>query len=401
VVRQGLEGRIHDDGTLFTPVVRSPLSSLPRDGGDVRGGSTLLFGLRLCRARIFVVNRINGINSEREMKRYVPVNMEGSAMHTITQRFLLSLALAVAIPNSSAAASFPEKSIEFTVPFAAGGGSDIMARTIAAMMEKEKILPQPLVVVNRPGASGVLGYMHVGQKTGDPYAITTATNSFVIQPLLGKMKLDYREYTLIAGLALDEFVLIVPANSPHRTVRDLIEAAKRAPKNVKVGGSSAPSIDSIITHLVEKATGVQFNFIAFKSGGEVMTNLLGSHIDVASANPGEGLTQIQAKKARVLAAASAKRLASLPDVPTLRESGIDVVATQWRGVAAPKGLPKEAEAVLVSAFKRLSDSKIWQENYLAENNLTPYYMAPEQFRHYLDTDTQQTRQILSEMGLIK
>ena len=75
------------------------------------------------------------------------------------------------------APAFPEKPIEFTVPFAAGGGSDIMARTIAAMMEKEKILPQPLVVVNRPGASGVLGYMHVGQKTGDPYAITTATNS--------------------------------------------------------------------------------------------------------------------------------------------------------------------------------------------------------------------------------
>ena len=180
-----------------------------------------------------------------------------------------------------------------------------MARTIAAMMEKEKILPQPLVVVNRPGASGVLGYMHVGQKTGDPYVITTATNSFVIQPLLGKMKLDYREYTLVAGLALDEFVLVVPASSPHRTVRDLVEAARRAPKNVKVGGSSAPSIDSIITHLVEKATGVQFNFIAFKSGGEVMTNLLGSHIDVASANPGEALAQIQAKKARVLAAADA------------------------------------------------------------------------------------------------
>jgi putative tricarboxylic transport membrane protein len=325
-------------------------------------------------------------------------------MRTAHQKIVLSLSvmLIVAIQSDFAIpASFPEKPIEFTVPFAAGGGSDIMARTIAAIIEKEKILPQPLVVVNRAGASGVLGYMHVGQKTGDPYALTTATNSFVIQPLLGKMKLDYREYTLIAGLALDEFVLVVPANSPHRTVRDLIDAARRAPKNVKVGGSSAPSIDSIITHLVEKATGTQFNFIAFKSGGEVMTNLLGSHIDVASANPGEALTQIQAKKARVLAAASAKRLASLPDVPTLRESGIDVVATQWRGVAAPKGLPKEAEAALISAFKRLSESKMWQENYLKENNLTPQYMAPEEFRRYLDTDTQQTRQILTEMGLIK
>jgi putative tricarboxylic transport membrane protein len=310
--------------------------------------------------------------------------------------------LIVAIQSDAAiSASFPEKPIEFTVPFAAGGGSDIMARTIAAMMEKEKILPQPLVVVNRPGASGVLGYMHVGQKTGDPYVITTATNSFIIQPLLGKMKLDYREYTLIAGLALDEFVLVVPASSPHRTVRDLVEAARRTPKNVKIGGSSAPSIDSVITHLVEKATGVQFNFIAFKSGGEVMTNLLGSHIDVASANPGEALTQIQAKKARVLAAASSKRLASLPDVPTLRESGIDVVATQWRGVAAAKGIPKEAETILIAAFKRLSDSKTWQESYLRENNLTPQYMAPEEFRRYLETDTQQTRQILTEMGLIK
>lgn len=325
-------------------------------------------------------------------------------MRALRWNYLVCLTLMLVsalLGGGAVAASFPEKPIEFTVPFAAGGGSDIMARTIAAIVEREKILPHPLVVVNRPGASGVLGYMHVGQKTSDPYAVTTATNSFVIQPLLGKMKLTYRDYTLVAGLALDEFVLVVPASSPHRTVRDLIEAARRAPKGVKVGGTSAPSIDSIITHLLEKATGVQFNFIAFKSGGEVMTNLLGGHIDVASANPGEALTQIQAKKARVLASASAKRLASLADVPTLRESGIDVVVTQWRGVAAPKGLPKDAEAVLVSAFKRLSDSKMWQEKYLAENNLTPFYLAPEEFRRYLEADAEKTRQVLQEMGLIK
>jgi putative tricarboxylic transport membrane protein len=170
---------------------------------------------------------------------------------------------------------------------------------------------------------------------------------------------------------------------------------------VKIGGTSAPSVDSIITHLVEKATGIQLNFIAFKSGGEVMTNLLGNHIDLASANPGEALTQIQAKKARVLAAASDKRLSTLPDVPTLRELGFDVVVNQWRGVAAPKGIPKEAEAVLVSAFKRLSDSKTWKEKYLTENNLTPLYLPPEEFRRYLDTDAEKTGQILRGMNLIK
>jgi putative tricarboxylic transport membrane protein len=316
----------------------------------------------------------------------------------------LSLAVLVAIAFQGvgqAAAAFPEKPIEVTVPFAAGGGSDIMARTIAAIMEQEKILPQPLVVVNRAGASGVLGYMHVGQKTGDPYALTTATSSFVIQPLLGKMKLSYRDYTLIGALALDEFVLVVPAASPYKKFGELVEAARRAPKGVKIGGSSAPSVDSIITHLVEKATGIQLNFIAFKSGGEVMTNLLGNHIDLASANPGEALTQIQAKKARVLAAASNKRLSTLPDVPTLRELGFDVVVNQWRGVAAPKGIPKEAEAVLVSAFKRLSDSKTWKEKYLTENNLTPLYLPPEEFRRYLDSDAEKTGQILRGMNLIK
>ncbi len=324
-------------------------------------------------------------------------------MKAIRGLLLVSGALFVTAILSQArlAAAFPEKPIEFTVPFAAGGGSDIMARMIGSIMEQEKILPQPLVVVNRAGASGVLGYMHVGQKTGDPYSLTTATSSFIIQPLLGKMKLSYRDFTLVGGLALDEFVLVVPAASPYRKIEELVEAARRSPKGIKIGGTSAPSIDSIITHLLEKATGIQLNFIAFKSGGEVMTNLLGNHIDMASANPGEALTQIQAKKARVLAVASDKRLSTMPEVPTLRELRLDVVANQWRGVAAPKGLPKEAEAVLVSAFKRLSESKTWREKYLAENNLTPLYLGPEDFRRYLDAEAEKTNQILRGMNLIK
>jgi putative tricarboxylic transport membrane protein len=152
----------------------------------------------------------------------------GKIMKALGQ-LAVSLAVFVAIAFHGVGrveAAFPDKPVEFTVPFAAGGGSDIMARTIAAIMEQEKILPQPLVVVNRPGASGVLGYMHVGQKTGDPYVLTTATSSFVIQPLLGKMKLSYRDYTLIGGLALDEFVLVVPAASPYRKFAELIEAAR-------------------------------------------------------------------------------------------------------------------------------------------------------------------------------
>jgi putative tricarboxylic transport membrane protein len=312
----------------------------------------------------------------------------------------MTLALTL-VASGIGEAAFPERPIELTVPFAAGGGSDIMARTIATIMEQEKLLTQPLVVVNRPGASGVLGYTFVGNKAGDPYALSTATSSFIIQPLLGKMKITHREYTLVAGLALDEFLIVVRNDSPFKTMADLLVAARKEPKSVKIGGTSVPSIDSIIASLIEKAAGVQFNFIAFKSGGEVMLNLLGGNIDVASANPGEALTQIEAKKARALGSLSAKRLESFPDVPTLREQGIDVVFSQWRGVVAPRDLPKEAEQVLVAAFQRLSESKAWREKYLKENNLTPLYMPPAEFRKYLDAEWERFGQILREMGVLK
>lgn len=309
---------------------------------------------------------------------------------------LLAGLLALAAPANA----YPERPIELTVPFAAGGGSDIMARMIAVIMQREKLLPQPVVVVNRPGGNGILGYLHVGLKTGDPYVLTAATPSFLIQPLLGRMKLTYRDYTPIAGLALDEFALVVRADSAHRSVADLIAAARRSPKAVTVGGSSAPSSDSMIAHLVERAAGVQFNYVPFKGGGEVITNLLGGHIEVASANPGEALDQLEAKRLRALAVASERRLVSLPDVPTLRESGIDVVVTQWRGVMAPKGVPPETQAVLATAFKRLSESKAWAQ-YARDNNLTPFYLAPEAFGRYLDSEVEKMARTLREMGLIQ
>jgi putative tricarboxylic transport membrane protein len=308
--------------------------------------------------------------------------------------------LLVLVILASRASAYPDRPIELTVPFAVGGGSDIMARTIAAIMQQENLLPQPIVVVNRPGGNGILGYQHVGLKTGDPYVLSAATPSFLIQPLLGRMKLTYRDYTLIAGLALDDFTLIVRADSAHRSVADLITAARRSPKAVTVGGSSAPSSDSMIAHLVERAAGVQLNYVPFKGGGEVLTNLLGGHIEVASANPGEALEQIAAKRVRALAVASERRLASLPDVPTLREVGIDVVVTQWRGVVAPKGVPPEAQAALATAFKRLTESKAWSQ-YVRDNNLTPLYLTPEAFGRYLDSEAEKMARTLREMGQIQ
>ena len=310
-----------------------------------------------------------------------------------------SLVAALLTLAAAQASAYPERPIELTVPFAAGGGSDLMARMIATIVQREKLLSQPVVVVNRPGGNGVLGYQHVGQRAGDPYVLSAATPSFLIQPLLGRMNLTYRDFTLIAGLVLDEFVLLVRADAPYRGVEDLVAAARRAPKAVTIGGSSAPSTDSMIAHLVERATGVQFNYVPFRGGGEVVTNLLGGHIGVASANPGEALDLLEAKRVRALAVASERRLVSLPDVPTLREGGVDVVVTQWRGVVAPRGLPAEAREELVSAFKRLAESPAWAQ-FVRTNTLTPFYLGPEAFARHLDAEVERTARILREMGLL-
>ena len=316
-----------------------------------------------------------------------------------TRRVLVLLLLAGLAGPAGRAAAYPERPVELTVPFAPGGGSDIMARAIAAIVEQERLLPRPLVVVNRPGANGILGYLHVGLRAGDPYVLSVATPSFVIQPLLGHMKLTYRDFAPIAGLVLDEFVLVTPAASPHQSLGDLLAAARLRPRHVIVGGSSAPSSDSIITHLVERAAGVQFKFVPFRSGGEVIAQLLGGHIDVASANPGEALAQLQAGRVRALAIASDRRLASLPHVPTLRESGVDVVVTQWRGVVAPRGIPPDAETVLVTAFRRLTESPAWAR-YLREHDLTPLYLAPEAFARHLEAEAERLARVLRDMGVI-
>jgi putative tricarboxylic transport membrane protein len=311
-----------------------------------------------------------------------------------------SAILAAGLALADAAAAFPDRPIELTVPFGAGGGSDLMARTIAAVVEREKLLPEPLVVVNRPGANGVLGYLHVGLRPGNPHLLTVATSSIVVQPLLGRMSLTHRDYTPIAGLALDDFVLVVRADSPHRTVRDVVDASLGASRGVAMGGSNVPSADSIIAHLIQRATGARLTYVPFNSGGEVMANLLGGHVQLAAANPGEALEHLRAGRLRVLAVASDRRLGSLPDVPTLRESGVEATVTQWRGVLGPKGLPPEAEAVLVAAFRRLSESAAWAA-YLQANGLTPHYLAPEAVSRHLAAETERMAGVLRDMGVLR
>jgi putative tricarboxylic transport membrane protein len=314
---------------------------------------------------------------------------------------IVSVSILLLMPGDSLAQKFLTRPIEFICHAAPGGGSDIMARMMQSIIEKEKITTHPIAVVNRPGGGGAIAFAYVAGKKGDPHFWLTATTSFMTTPLLGKSKYNFRDFTPLTNLAYDDFFVTVRADSPYKTMKDLIEDAKKRPGQIRNGGTYAPGTDALISHMIEKAAGVKFNYIPFKSGGEAMVAMLGGHIEMFLPNPCEALAQVEAKKVRILGVASEKRLTEAPEVPTLRELGINATFQQVRSIAAPKDLPPEAIRYYEELFRKLADSSLWKEKYIKENMLTWDYKSSAETLKLWESNHESCARIMKEMGVIK
>jgi putative tricarboxylic transport membrane protein len=298
------------------------------------------------------------------------------------------------------AAKFPEKPITLIVHAGAGGGSDIFARTLSGAFEKDKILPQPIVVENKPGGSGAIAFAYVGGKKGDPHFLLTAVTSFLTTPILRKSQITPKDFTPIANFAFDEYMVIVKAGGKYQSMKDLVADAKANPKKITVGGTQLGSSDSICAYLIEKVAGVQFNFIVFNSGGEVNAALMGGHIDMAVSNPGEALELAKANKVLTLGVFADKRLPGAPNVPTLKEQGIDAVYVQNRGLVAPAGIPEDARKVLEDAMLKYTKTKVFKD-YIAEGMLSEAWMDGPTFGAWNETEYARYQVMLKDMGLLK
>jgi putative tricarboxylic transport membrane protein len=320
----------------------------------------------------------------------------------ISSRLLLAAIVVFVMTSSFAAAAetFPSKPINLIVHASAGGGSDIFARTMAATFEKEKLLPQPIVVENKPGGSGAIAFGYVASKKGDPHFMVTAVTSFLTTPLSGKSPVGLKDFTPIANFAFDEYMVIVKADSRFKSMKDIVTEAKANPKKITVGGTQLGSSDSICAYLIEKETGTKLNYIVFNSGGEVNAALLGGHVDMGVANPGEALELVKAGKVKVLGVFSEKRLALAPDVPTLTEQGIKAVYVQNRGLVGPAGIPADALKVLVDALHKYSQTATFKE-YVKNNMLSEAWMDSETFGKWLEKENDRYKELLTEMGVLK
>ncbi|MDR7544181.1 MAG: tripartite tricarboxylate transporter substrate binding protein [Armatimonadota bacterium] len=314
---------------------------------------------------------------------------------------LLSL-LALGVWNRPAfGQAFPTRPIELVVPFAAGGGSDILARAMAKVMAEERLLPVPLVVTNRPGGSGAVGWGYVLSKRGDPYFLATVSSSFWTTPLVGQAPFTFKDFTPVAGVARDTYLYVVRTESAYRTLRDVITVARQSPELISIGGSAAASDDRVATGLLQRAANVRFNYIPFGGTGPALTALLGGHVSSTWINPGEGLEHIKANKIRALALTSSERLRVLPDVPTFRELGYDLTWEQFRGVVMAPGVPADAVRVMSEAFVKLCRSARWHREYVEPNVLVGACQGPEEFARTLEVYNERYRRTFQDLGVIR
>jgi putative tricarboxylic transport membrane protein len=268
----------------------------------------------------------------------------------------------------------PTKTVDMIVHTGPGGGSDLLARAIATMMEKEKLLPVRMQVLNRAGGNGAVAAAAIAERKDDPHTIGLVTSVWIAGPLTSsEAKVTLHDLKPVAGLLLDPAVFAVRADSPYKTLRDFIEAAKAQPGQLKQSGGSVTSRDNIIRQSLQAATGARWAFVSFPGGGERLAALLGGHVDIMVIEPQEAGEQVRAGKMRVLAQLADRPLPGYPGVPTLKEAGYDVKATpQIRAVVAPPGVSNEVVAYWEDLFAKLRATPSWKK-YVEDNQLEDHF----------------------------
>ena len=313
---------------------------------------------------------------------------------------LLTLALATAVActreSSSPAAEYPSRDVTMIVPFGAGGGSDILSRTIANVVRDLKLLPVSLLIENRPGSSGAVGYTYVAKQKGNPYTLATVSVSFFTTPLLGASEVTYRDFTPVAAIAMSPYIMAVRAASPLKTFDDVRKA-----RRLTTGTVGVVSDPVLLARMLQNATGVTIDTVPFDGEGEVMAAVLGGHIDFMLGNPAEVLPQIEAGTLRPIAVSTANRISSVSDAPSFKELGLNIEHVQLRGVVMPGGVPPETVAFWEQALRKVAESEQWKREYLDRFRDEPRFVGSSEFAQVLESTSALYARTMTELGLKK
>jgi len=252
-------------------------------------------------------------------------------------------------PEVLAQEAYPSREIELMIPWGIGGGTDIAFRTFISILPK--YLKVPVMIVNRPGGGAVPGYAEAMQKKPDGYYILAWATPSLTKTHMSVTPYDYKTFDPIINLVNAPCWILVPNDSPFKTLNDFVKAAKEKPGEVTIGNAGAGGGTHMIALAFEQVAGVSFNHVPYQGGGPALVGVMGSHVNSAVLSPPEGVAQLEAGELRCLAIFSKDRLEEFPDIPTAIEQGVDFTLGQWRGLAAPKGTDPAKIKVIHDAFK--------------------------------------------------
>ncbi len=298
----------------------------------------------------------------------------------------------------------PEKAVEFITSSDAGGSNDQIARAMQKALQDAKLVAVPINVMNKPGGNQTLAVVYLNQFAPNPHYLLLANSTVFTNQLSGISQLNYLELTPVSLLTLESTTITVRADSPIKTLRELLDRFKADPTSLALGIVARGGSNHLTFSMALRSAGVDARKVkaaVFKTNAESMTALVGGHLQVVASSVSTALQHAKAGNVRMLAIASPRRLSGeLAGVPTFKEQGIDTWVANWRGVFGPKGMAPAPVAYWEEVFAKMAATDEWKKD-LELRTSEGQFLRSREFAKYLEAEYSATKSIMTELGLAK
>lgn len=313
-------------------------------------------------------------------------------------RGCVGLALCVSVAANAFAADYPGKPIKFICTSAAGSPLDVMMRQLGKQLGEQ--LKQPVIVENMAGGSGAVGMAYALNQPADGYTIVAATGTTSFMMAEGNLPYKPDDFLIVRGLQAEPSAVAVRRDSAYKTLGQLVDALKKTPDKVNVGGYAVAGFHQFVFYRFQQAAQFKTEWVPFQGGNQAAAALLGGHIDVAVMTPSSATGQVKTGELRLLAISTPARDHFFPNVPTFKEQGFDVVESIWRGVMVKSGTPAAVLATLTTAFDHIEASAEWQR-FMQLNTQSPLNLDTEHMQALFRGEVSSRREFLKSIGVVK
>ncbi|WP_040978518.1 tripartite tricarboxylate transporter substrate binding protein [Oceanobacillus jeddahense] len=317
---------------------------------------------------------------------------------------LIMIALTMAACNDESEAgagdtNWEPGNAEIIVPTEPGGGSDTISRMMASILTEENIVEHEINVDNRPGGNGGVGMSELYSQDGSGEHLIAVNSSFITAPLQGDLNFTYEDFTPIANMGDQSYVLVVSKDSGIETFEEYVQAVEE--EDLTFGSYAIGSSDHMVSLLFDEAIGHTTQYVPFDGISEAFTALLGGHVDVTAQQIGSTLEYIENGDVVPIAVTSPERVDVLEDVPTMNELGYDLEWSLYRAIYGPPNMPEEAQEYWINAFEELSENPRWVEEYQEPQLLEPRFISGQELEDYFDEVSEIFENNLREQGIIE